>query len=185
MTAKFKDQILVAGSLAGDEEAFGQLYDKYADSIYRFILVRVSNQEEAQDLTSEVFLKSWQYLSSAEKTIENFKALIYRVARNLVIDFYRSKKNFALSLSDLEWGKLIDEESSLPDDVAKKDELAQIYKALEKIDSAQRDLLLMRYFDDLSVPEIAAVLGKSQGAVRVAMHRALRELKSVLREKKE
>ena len=128
MTAKFKDQILIAECLAGDEEAFGQLYDKYVDPIYRFILLRVSNPDEARDLTSEVFLKSWQYLSSAEKTVDNFKALVYRVARNLVIDFYRSQKNSALALTDLEWDKLPDEDSSLADDVVKKDELTQNHK---------------------------------------------------------
>lgn len=180
MTAKFNDQILVGRSLEGDEEAFGQLYDKYVGPIYRFILIRVSNIDEAKDLTSEVFLKCWQYLANSDKKIDDFRSLIFRIARNLVIDFYRAKKDYLLSLDEQDWDKFADESDSLYESVAQKDERAQTRNALEKIGAENRDLILLRYFDDLSVKEIAALLNKSRGAVRVAIHRARRELKAVL-----
>jgi RNA polymerase sigma-70 factor (ECF subfamily) len=75
----------------GDKEAFGELYDFYAPKIYRFVRLKVDSQETAQDLTSEAFLKIWQHIQDQRKIRERFQSLLYKIARNLVIDFYRAR----------------------------------------------------------------------------------------------
>ena len=78
--------------VAKDPDAFGELYNIYVDQIFRFIYFKVSRKEEAEDLTAEVFLKTWQYINEEKaKKIDNLKAFLYQTARNSVIDFYRKK----------------------------------------------------------------------------------------------
>ena len=91
MNSGFHDKFLLAGSLAGDEEQFGKIYDKYSQAIYRYIFFRISDHELAQDLMADTFLRAWQYVSAEEREIDNLKALLYRIAGNLVVDFYRRR----------------------------------------------------------------------------------------------
>lgn len=182
MLGKFKDKLLLESSLAGDEQAFGELYDRYVRDIYRYVLFRVSNIEEAQDLTSEVFLKTWLYLSSGDKDVDNFKSLLFKIARNITVDYYREKGRFAaVLLADKQWERIIDESHQVEDRVKFKDDLLQVKRALESLPADERDLIAMKYVDDLSIKEISQVLDKAKGTVRVALHRALGKLKAVLK----
>src|SRR6056297_1917616 len=95
---KIKEKILLNQIKKGDEHAFGELYDKYKDSIYRFVYFKVSNREKAHDLVNESFLKIYNYIRE-DKDIENFRAFLYKIARNSVIDFYRTRKD-NISLDD-------------------------------------------------------------------------------------
>src|SRR3989338_5724102 len=88
---KIQEKLLLLKVRKKDPDAFGQIYDLYVTSIYRFIYFKVANRADAEDLTSEVFLKIWQYLIDCEDEIDNLRALIYKFARNLVIDFYRER----------------------------------------------------------------------------------------------
>ena len=92
-----KQRILINQLKAKDTEAFSQFYDSYVSKIYRFIFFKVSSEVEAQDLTSEVFLKTWQYLNSGEE-INDLNAWVYRLARNTVIDWYRRQNKQPLAL---------------------------------------------------------------------------------------
>ena len=84
----------------GENEAFGELYDFYAPKIYRFVRLKVDSQENAQDLTSETFLRTWKYLQKQRKIRKRFQSLLYKVARNLVIDFYRSRSTREILIED-------------------------------------------------------------------------------------
>ena len=181
MSDSFNDKFLIAGSLAGDDQAFGKLYDKYINEIYRFILMRVRNTEEAQDLTNEVFLKIWQYISTNDSDIDNVRAFLYRMARNIVIDGYRKSGKEMLALDDEMIESLPDESIDLEGEIEKQDEVNAVLSVVDKLPNDQRELILMKYVQDLSVKEIAQVLEKSRGAVRVAMHRAIKKLKTLLK----
>lgn len=180
MNNSFNDKFLILATQAGDEEAFGKLYDRYSQAIYRFIVFRVSSREDANDLTSEVFLKIWQYIVAGDKNIENFKALLYRMAGNLVIDYYRQSGREVQALDEAGWNKIIDETYNLEDQIRNKEDSRLIRLAMEKLTQDERELLVMRYIDDLEVKEIGKILDKTTGAVRVALHRAIKALKEII-----
>ena len=89
-SSKIQDKILLIRLKKRDPEAFARVYDMYVTPIYRFIYFKVSRRQDAEDLTSEVFMKVWKYVATTDEDIENLRALLYRSARNIVIDFYRS-----------------------------------------------------------------------------------------------
>lgn len=184
MSGKFSDQFLIASSIAGDEQAFGRLYDKYVDEIYRFVVMRVRSSQEAQDVVGEVFLKTWQYLSSQKSHIEDFRALLYRIARNVVIDYYRaSKKEHTSFFGEGQLENIVDTGSDLEAKLMHKDDLRVVYTVLTRLSEEHREVITLRYAQDLSIKEIAKIQGKTNGAVRVALHRAIKRLKALLAER--
>ncbi|MDD4333073.1 MAG: RNA polymerase sigma factor [Patescibacteria group bacterium] len=168
-----------------DKDAFIQAYDLYVNQIYRFIYFKVNDPEEAQDLTSAVFLKTWNYI--LENSISNFKtlkALIYKIARTSVIDHYR--KNSGISNISLNGENEID----LPDekqDVLKTTELNSDFNNLEKklweLKDEYREIIILKYIDELSISEIAKILEKSKGNTRITLYRALKALRELTEEK--
>ena len=85
---------------AGQKEAYADLYDLYYKQIYRYIYFKVSTKEKAEDLTSDAFLKCWEYINKHENAVNNFQAFIYQVARNLIADFYKKPKENTIPLFD-------------------------------------------------------------------------------------
>ncbi|MFA6427554.1 MAG: RNA polymerase sigma factor [Candidatus Magasanikbacteria bacterium] len=166
-----------------DKDAFAELYDLYIEKIYRFIYVKVSHKEQAEDLTSEVFLKTWNYLvgSASEKSdlsIKSFSGLIYKIARNSVVDFYR--KNSSRAEYGLEAAEEIFVESREFETVQAKTEMEQMLRVLKKMKREYQEIVMLRYIEELSVKEIAEILGKNVIAVRVTLHRALQVLKKLM-----
>jgi RNA polymerase sigma-70 factor (ECF subfamily) len=179
MTASFlQNKILLSRLKAKDPEAFAELYDGYASRIYRFIYFKVSSVVEAQDLTAEVFLKTWQYLSNEENAeIKNLNAWLYHLARNVVIDWYRKQNKQPLALDEQA------EEAAVEETTEKINlnwEMEQVTAALRQLKDEYREVLVMRYLDELEIVEIAKALEKSRGAVRVLIHRALRALQELV-----
>jgi len=161
----------------GDKEAFSLLYDHYLPKIYRYILFKVSKMEEAEDLTHEVFLSAWQNIGGYKHKGFPFSSWLYQIARNAVIDSYRtSKKNVQIEMVSENLLKINPTES---DTIDNDMELARIRGAIKLLKSEYQDVLIMRFIEELPHEEIATVLGKSQGAVRIIQHRALKELKSI------
>jgi RNA polymerase sigma-70 factor (ECF subfamily) len=185
--SKFKEKLLLVKAKGKDPEAFGQVYDFYVDRIYRFIFFKVSDVQEAEDLTSDVFLKSWQYLTEKEKNneIDNLNAFLYKIARNIVIDHYRKRSTRGvIKEADVEWDLLgnIKDKKDLKTEIEISSEMQNIKNALKKIKEDYREIIILRYIDDLSITEIAQITEKSKGAVRVTTSRALKTLKSILEE---
>jgi len=162
-----------------DAEAYARLYDYYVDRIFRFILFKVSSVEVAEDLTSEVFLKTWEYINRTTEKIGNFNALIYRVARNAVIDYYRSKSRKFQSIDDEEAFNEIEDKRNLEKEVSVKLEVQNIQNHLAKLKDIYREVIVLKYIEDFSIAEIAEVMEKKKGAVRVLLHRALKALKEI------
>jgi len=157
------------------QKIFSQIYDQYINKIYRFIYLKVSSQEKAQDLCSETFLRGWRAFKENKNKIDNPQAFLYRIARNLVIDHYREKGRTEVVSTDSV--PIIDPQANLEEDSLLESDLNDIRTALVGIKNEYQEIIIWHYIEDLSVPEIAQVLDKSEGAVRVMLHRALKSLK--------
>ena len=166
---------------SGNKEAFGQLYDLYAPRLFRFIRIKVKSQALAEDLSSEMFLKVYEYLMDKENKVEDsFQALLYRVARNLIADYYKKKSSQDIFMGD-DFHVFLNEEPA-KDEISSKEIADQIHKAITHIKEEYQDVLILYYIDELPVPEIAKILNKSAGAIRVLIHRGLVSLKKHLTE---
>ncbi|MDO9399454.1 MAG: RNA polymerase sigma factor [bacterium] len=164
-----------------DRQAFIKAYDLYIDQLYRFIYFKVGNKEEAEDLTSSVFLKTWAYLQENniinEKTL---KALLYKIARNLIIDHYRkTNQRENISLENVDNKHLIDEKQNLTKQSEIIFDLTVIETRLPELKDEYREIIVLHFINELSIKEIAKILDKSNGNVRVLIHRALKALKQL------
>ncbi|HOZ56117.1 MAG: ECF RNA polymerase sigma factor SigW [Parcubacteria group bacterium ADurb.Bin316] len=178
----FSDKILYLRLQDKDKEAFIKAYDLYLDSIYRFIFFKVGNREEAEDLTSSVFLKAWDYIQTNKiKEFKTLKSLLYKIARNAVIDHYRKQsKRQEISLDQVEEAvDIIDEKFDLIGELELAAEWRELEKKLCELKDEYREIILLKYVDELSIAEIAKVLNKSQGNVRVLIFRAVSALKKI------
>jgi len=175
-----------------DPEAFGKLYDLYVDQIYRFVYFKVSSKEEAEDLTGEVFLKTWQYINEmGPASIDNLRAFLYQTARNTVIDFYRARgqREIMVLPTDEATGEQLKVDLADPkQDLLKKVELSsdieEVKKSLQKLREEYREVIVLRFIEEMSVEETAEALGKSEGAVRVLLHRAISSLRAIVAQQK-
>ncbi len=163
-----------------DPEAFGKIYDLYASRIYRFVYFKVSSIEEAQDITADVFLKAWSHLIDEKgQQVRHLSAFLYGMARNRVIDYYRSMSREALPLSEGAEETIADARMEHLKNEAKIDtELLE--KHLRSLKDDYREVLVMKYLDELETSEIAKILGKTQGNVRVLLHRALEAVRELV-----
>ncbi|MCK5510542.1 RNA polymerase sigma factor [Candidatus Parcubacteria bacterium] len=184
MSAKrIKDKILYLRLKQKDKDAFVKAYDSYIDDIYRFIYFKVGSKEDAEDITSQVFLKSWDYIQNNNlleyKTIKPF---FYRVARNIIIDYYRSKSDKEnISINNEENRiDIIDEKIDLNKEVDLKNDIKNLQEAMQELKNEYREVLLLRYINELSVKEIAVILEKNKGNVRVLIYRAIKALKNIV-----
>ena len=158
------------------KEEFGQIYDSCIDKIYRFIYFKVSSQEVAQDLCSETFLKGWQVFKENSKEIENPQAFLYQIARNLVIDHYREKdRTKVIPVSSV---PITDPAENLEDKSFINSDLDNIKASLANLKQDYQEIITWYYIEDFSISEIAQMMDKSEGAVRVMVHRALKALKN-------
>ena len=163
--------------MANLRKTFSKIYDRYIDRIYRFIFLKVSSQEIAQDLTSETFLRGWESFKNGNK-IENPQAFLYKIARNLVIDHYREKGK--ARIVSAEYVKIPDPRTNLEEKALLESDLDDIRIALANLKEDYQNVVVWRYLDDLPIPEIAKMLDKSEPAVRVELHRALKALRAKL-----
>lgn len=181
---KLKEKILYLRLKKKDKEAFVKVYDLYFDDIYRFIYFKVNNREEAEDISSSVFLKTWNYIQN--NNLGEFKSLkpfLYQVARNTVIDYYRQKKELKdLSLDHENNGiDIIDEKQDFGKEIDLKREYEEVVKALKELKDEYREVLVMRYINELSISEIAEALHKNKGNIRVIIYRATQALRGVIK----
>ncbi len=168
------------------EQQFLELYDAHVGKIYRYIYFRVGSPEQAQDLTSEVFLKSWQYLQVKReklkvKSLDNPRAFFYQVARNLIADFYRQKDKAPLSLEEIADKTIADKADGPGEAVAVALDMESVKKALMHLSDDYREVIIWRYLDELEIKEIAEILDKREGTVRTLLSRALASLKEILK----
>lgn len=166
-----------------DPEAFAALYDMYIDRIYRFVFFKVSGHEEAEDVTSDVFLKVWHHINEG-KDIKSFSGLLYKTARNSIIDLYRSKsrQENPLLLSELDDESKVGDNGQWYEDMETMLSVKDTVSAIKKLKQEYQEVLTLKYIDELTIDEIAQIMEKKKTAVRVLLHRAIKKLNTILKE---
>jgi RNA polymerase sigma-70 factor (ECF subfamily) len=169
---------LIEKAKTGDPHAFARLYDAYVDEIYRFIFYRVDDRQTAEDLTSQLFLKAWDGRGRYQFRGSPFKAWLIQIARNLVIDYYRTRKQTA----PLEPTTLIkpDPASNVAKEVERKLEGEWLRARLLELTEDQREVLTLKFIHGYSTKEIASMMKKRQGAIRALQMRGLQALAAVI-----
>lgn len=164
------------------QEEFIQWYDRYHDAVWRFILFKVSNAETAWDLSQESFLKTWEYWQRGGATISNPRAFLFTVARNMVIDHWRGRAHTPVTELTEEMEQIIPGKTGndAHERLVLKDEARQMQQCIAKLPEEDREILTLRFTEELPFKDIARVVGKGEIAVRVQAHRALKKLKVIL-----
>ena len=178
MENKKKEKLILFKIKAGQKDAFGELYDMYSKQIYRYVYFKVPTKERAEDITSDVFLKSWEYINKHE--IKSFQAFVYQVARNLIADFYKKNKE-----------TLIDEKNTIIEDHSLTEKIDNIsdwqlldnyLRKLGKINGKWQEVVILKHIEGFSVKEIAKIIDESNSNTRVLIHRAMNKLKELVSE---
>ena len=168
-----KELTLIKACQNGDAQSFGHLYvyEKYFKKIYSFVYYRVSHKESTEDLVSLVFTKALENISKFNKG--NFSAWLYRIARNTVIDYYRTSK----VTQDLDNMAELHIDSQISEAMDHNIQIQEIQDKLNRLNETQRDIIIMRVWDGLSYKEIAQIVGKSESNCKMIFSRGLKELR--------
>ena len=169
---------LIQDAVRGEASAFGLLYDRYQPQIYRFVAIKVSHREEAEDLTHQVFLHAWTHVHTYEDFGFPFSSWLYRIARNKVIDHYRTKKDH-VPIDDIDPEQFATSASG-DADLDATFTLERVQGAVARLKPEYQDVIIMRFVEDLSLKETAHALLKTEGAVKLMQHRAIKQLKTLL-----
>jgi RNA polymerase sigma-70 factor (ECF subfamily) len=168
---------LVDRAASGDTEAFGRLYDINADRVYRHIYYRTGNVEDARDLTQEVFIKAWQALPAYKRTKTPFLGWLFTISHNRVIDYYRTRKYHSYLNNEI----LIDDREKSPENlVESRFTQEEIRRAILQLPAEQQQVIIMNFIEGFEYGEIAAALNKSEGNIRVIIHRTLKKMREIL-----
>ncbi|UNO41213.1 ECF subfamily RNA polymerase sigma factor, BldN family [Streptomyces sp. MST-110588] len=170
---------LVERAQAGEADAFGRLYDQYADTVYRYIYYRVGGRATAEDLTSETFLRALRRIGTFTWQGRDFGAWLVTIARNLVADHFKSSR-FRLEVTTGEMLDANEVERSPEDSVLESLSNAALLEAVRKLNPQQQECVTLRFLQGLSVAETARVMGKNEGAIKTLQYRAVRTLARLL-----
>lgn len=184
---KFKDKQALIRLKSSDKQAFIKAYDDNVKEINRFVYFKVGNREEANDLTSMIFLKAWHHIQN--KTLveaKTLRALLYKIARTSIVDYYRESGNkMTASLDDDDHKvEVADESQDLSDRLDQAADLEIIRRRLPLLKDEYREVIIMRFINDLSLEEMADITGKTKGNLRVILHRGLQALRELIEGKK-
>lgn len=159
----------------GHAEALTEIYENYFTRVYRFIYYRVSHKETAEDLAEEVFIKIFASISKLDK-VEAFEGWLFQISRNLIIDYYRKKKQ-NVSIESVE--NTLQYETNLVDVINLEYDQKILLKLLKDLTEEQQIVIKMKFLEDLDNLTIATTLNKTEGAIRVIQHRAITRLKEL------
>lgn len=160
-------------------EAVGVLYDRYHEAVFRYIWSRVSDPQLAEDLTGDVFTRMVINLPKYQTTGAPFKTWLLSIARNLVIDDYRkASSRYQLPIEEIE--NYSADEQSPAEIVENQIFIEQVKIALKELKPIKQDILILRFIVGLPLREVASILGKNIGSIKVIQHRALKELRTIV-----
>jgi RNA polymerase sigma-70 factor (ECF subfamily) len=171
------EQALIRRAQDGDKEAFADLYESYFDKIYRYLTLKTGSRAEAEDMTQQVFIRAYRSIRSFKWKGAPFSAWLFRIAHNLMVDFFRrqaKRPTVPLDESLVAGG----------DDPLKTAELRfdveRVAAASMQQTDAQREVISQRFAGGLAIAEVAQAMGKSQGAVKALQHSAIAALRRLL-----
>lgn len=159
------------------EKEYLESFEAYSDAIYRFASFQTSNREIAKDIAQDVFLSTWKYLAGGGK-VENMRAFLYALTRNKVIDWRRKKKEESLeSLGEVGFDA-IDEHAQR--NIERSAEARRVFRLIGAMEEGTREPMLLRFVEGLSVKEIGEILGESENAISVRIHRGIKKLQKIM-----
>nr|WP_245818588.1 sigma-70 family RNA polymerase sigma factor [Haloechinothrix alba] len=179
---------LVHAAQAGDTDAFGRLYDSYVDTVFRYVLFRVGDRELAEDVTSETFLRALRRISSVSYQGRDVGAWFITIARNLVLDHVKSSraKREVVTSELAESGPVAfvgtdrAEDSGPEQQVLASATKSELFRCIDTLGGDQRDCIVLRFIQGLSVAETAQIMQRNEGAIKALQHRAVRRLAHLL-----
>ena len=170
---------IIQRAVLRDHDAFSQLFDRYYVPINRYIYFHVGNQQDTDDLTEMVFLSAWQNLPKFKQGKGTFKAWLYRIAHNQMVDFHRKKmpedsiEEFSNITADIEKSE---------NQIIAKQEIRRLQEALAQLDERSRSVIIHRFIAGLDHRETAKLMGLSEGNVRIIQLRSLKKMKNYFEE---
>ena len=167
---------LVSLATAGNADAFGALYEKYIDQIYNYIYYRTSNGKDAEDLCSRVFIRALNHIERYEDRGYPFSAWLYRIAHNLVINWYRDReKAEEISLSDQYPPPRM--AGSVEGQIENEDEKDALLRVFSSLPEDRKELLILKHVEGLTNTEIGQIMDRTEGAIKALYHRTLESLR--------
>lgn len=166
---------LASQAAGGDRTAFGEIYSMLVDDLYTYVRGQCSEDQTAEDIVAEVFLKAWRAAKSYKVGSRRFRAWIFAIARNETRDYWRSLSRATSPLIDD-----LPEQPQEEADPGRPDARNLTERAMAVLTESQREVVVLRYFAGKSHAEIARITGRREGAIRALLHRALRRMRKVL-----
>jgi RNA polymerase sigma-70 factor (ECF subfamily) len=171
------DSDLLECARAYESEALAEIYDRYAMAIYRYLYRYLGDAAQAEDLTSEVFLRLLQVLNTPRAPRDKLRGWLYRVAHNLAMDWFRHSTRVSESALDAD---LIVGGPS-PSKMLEEHQAGEAVRvALRKLTSSQQQVIILRFGEGLKISEVSQIMDKSEGAVKILQHRAIKRLQKLL-----
>jgi len=161
----------------GDKDAFSDIYDIYADKLYRFVYFKVK-ADDIEDIVELCFLKAWDKRKSYNPKKSSLNSWLYTIARNSVIDYYRVAKQVEELNVNIKDEKKVSNPKKTTEDILNAN---LVRKAIEELPENYKDLVVLRFIDDLSYAELSEALAKTEATIRVMQFRAMKKLKAILK----
>ena len=169
---------LVQRARQGDHEAFARLYEAHFDKIFRYVVMKIRNQAEAEDMTQQVFVKAYESIGSYQLQGVPFTAWLFRIAHNQMVDFVRkASKKPTIPLDE---SLPIRDDSDLEGEIETKIEMEKVVLATKQLTKAQREVISLRFAGGLTITEAAKTMRKSEGAIKALQHSAILALRKTL-----
>lgn len=170
-------ELLIQSAQKGDKEAYGKIYQLYYKKLFRYCSFNVRDTETAQDLCQETFVKAWVKIKEfrMDKADWSIQAFLFAIARNLIIDRSRHKKE--VSIENFEE---IETNEDFYEDLDRKTDIQRVKKAISKLDEIERQIVILRFFEEMDSKEVANILKVKDGALRVRQSRILQKLKDIM-----
>jgi len=173
----YPDDVLLEQARQYDAQALAEIYDRYAESIYRYLWRFLGDAVLAEDLTSEVFVKLLAVLDTKRAPCHHLQGWLYRVARNLAMDWFREQaRSKTLALDE----ELVDGGESPSSALEKEENHQQLRWAISKLTASQQQVILLRFGEGLKLEDVARIMDKSEGSIKLLQYRATRRLKKLL-----
>lgn len=157
------------------KDYFEDVYKKYGREVYAYVSAHILQGENAEDVVAHIFVRLWGKVAKNVR-IDNVRALLYTIARGLIIDHYRKNKRKSVRIENVAEVSIATEDQT-ESDMIRNEERAMLYDKLDNIPSQYKDCLVMYYIQELKIAEIAQIMKKNENTVRVTIHRALQSLK--------
>lgn len=171
------EENLVRRAQQQDEAALTELYEGNFDRIYRYIVLKIGDRTEAEDMTQQVFLNAMKSISSYKWKGMPFSAWLFRIAHNQVVDYFRKKSKQPTTPLD----ETIPVGNGDPVKTVERNmEIEELTEATKKLTDAQREVISLRFAGEMSIAEVARAMGKSEGAIKALQHSAILALRRVM-----